>query len=80
MKWGPEGHILIYRIYRITLEHTTWDARGCLPTLCSIKIQILPAVFLLEDRARMVLASSKVILTLTPEGYVLPYFPKGVVA
>jgi len=48
--------------------------------LCSVKIQILSAICLLEDGARMVLANSKVILTLTPEGHAPPYFPEGAVA
>lgn len=56
------------------------DVRGPFPTLCSIKIQILSAICLLEDGARMVLANSKVILTLTPEGHAPPYFPGGAAA
>ncbi|XP_011384631.1 high affinity cationic amino acid transporter 1-like [Pteropus vampyrus] len=45
---------------------------GLIPP-ASVRRRTLPAV--LEDRGRMVSVNSKVILTLTPEGHALSYFP-----
>lgn len=69
-----EGEVAVRRADR--LQHRIRANHGAgqsFPPPCPVRRRTLPTV--LEDRGRMVSVNSKVILTLTPEGHALSYFP-----